>query len=121
MECDGPGLEHSGALEMDMRVLVSHVAAGPEGHWPLQFHPGLDMTTVQRWCSGFYPPCYFASPGVSSLEHACTVLVSSRPSNTRGQSLSSYLESPERNSQARSECKSEEQEKEGGRERERGA
>lgn len=95
-------LEHSGTLEMDMCVLLSHVAAGPEGHWPMQFHPGLDMATVQSWCSGFYPPCCFASPGVSPLEHVGAVLVSSRPSNTSGQSLSSYLESPERSVKGRS-------------------
>lgn len=94
---------------MDMRVLLSHVAAVPEGHWPMQFHPGLDMATVQRWCSGFYPRCCFASPGVSPLENVVAVLVSSRPSNTSGQSLSSYLESPER-----SERKREEQERKWG-------
>ena len=96
MACDGSGW-NTLEPEMDMRVLVSHVAAGPEGHWLMQFHPELDMATVQPWCSGFYPPCYFASPGVRPLEHAGAVLVSSRPSNTRGQSLSSYLESHERN------------------------
>lgn len=89
--------------EMDMRVLVSHVVAGLEGHGLMQFHPDLDMATVQPWYSGFYPPRYFASPGVRPLEHAGAVLVSSRPSNTRGQSLSSYLEPHERNLQGKGE------------------